>query len=430
MQFDTTGDFESRFSFDDDAQQSAVIRVVGVGGGGGNAVTNMLAQGIRGVEFVAINTDAQALQANPATTKIQIGRELTKGLGAGARPSVGAEAAQESAREIEAALDGCDMVFVTAGMGGGTGTGAAPVVAHIAKQMGILTVGVVTKPFDCEGKKRLRGAEAGIAAFREVVDTLIIIPNERLLDIADDDTTLVEAFVMADGVLYDATRGISELITVHGLINLDFADVRTTMLDGGTALMGAAVAHGEGRAERAAREAISSPLLGGVSISGARNVLVNITAGTSLGVREATRATGVIQEEAGDEAEVIFGTVIDETLGDSLRVTVIATGFDKPAEHHAADAPKAATAPRHTASLGPLGSPHYKGEDNLRQLDVPAYERRAVEMPHEVIREDEEEATAERPRPVRRLPLEPGDAPQRIRKDDTEVPAFLRRMMD
>ena len=426
MQFDNSSEFSSRFSFDGDAQQSAVIRVVGVGGGGGNAVTNMLAKGIHGVEFVAVNTDAQALQANPATTKIQIGRELTKGLGAGARPQIGAEAAQESAREIEAALDGCDMVFVTAGMGGGTGTGAAPVVAHIAKKMGILTVGVVTKPFDCEGKKRLRGAEDGIQAFREVVDTLIIIPNERLLDIADDDTTLMEAFVMADNVLYDATRGISELITVHGLINLDFADVRTTMVDGGTALMGAAVAHGEGRAERAAREAISSPLLGGVSIAGARNVLVNITAGMNLGVREATRATGVIQEEAGDEAEVIFGTVIDETLGESLRVTVIATGFDRADIAARAEAP-AQEPQRRQSSLGPVGSPHYKGEDNLRHLDVPAYERR--QTADEAAREDEE-VSAVRATPVRRLPIEPVSGRERIRKDDTEVPAFLRRMMD
>ena len=426
-------DFSNRFAFDDDAQDSALIRVIGVGGGGGNAVNNMLQKGIHGVEFVAVNTDAQALQANTAPTKIQMGRELTKGLGAGARPSVGAEAAQESHRDIEAALEGADMVFVAAGMGGGTGTGAAPVVAAVAKELGILTVAVVTKPFLAEGRKRLKMAELGIETLRDTVDTLIIIPNERLLDVADDSTTLVEAFEMADDVLYNATRGISELITVHGLINLDFADVRTTMVDGGTALMGAAVAHGDGRAERAAREAISSPLLGGVSISGARNVLVNITAGTSLGVREATHATGVIQEEAGDDAEVIFGTVIDETLGDSLRVTVIATGFDKPADERSSEVPQAAATPaaQRPVSLGPLGSPHYKGEDNLRQLDVPAYERRPVGTPTERVREDEEVPAAEAPqRPVRRIPAEPGDAPERIRKDDTEVPAFLRRMMD
>ncbi|MEM1117788.1 MAG: cell division protein FtsZ [Bacteroidota bacterium] len=425
-----TPDFSSRFTFDDDAQDAALIRVIGVGGGGGNAVNNMLSKGIHGVEFVAVNTDAQALQANQAPAKIQVGRELTKGLGAGARPSVGASAAQESQRDIEAALEGCDMVFVAAGMGGGTGTGAAPVVAAIAKKMGILTVAVVTKPFVAEGRKRSRMAEQGIEQLRETVDTLIIIPNERLLDVADETTTLVEAFEMADDVLYNATRGISELITVHGLINLDFADIRTTMLDGGTALMSSAIASGERRAERAAREAISSPLLDGISIAGARNVLVNITAGIDLGVREATQATSVIQTEAGDEAEVIFGTVIDENLGDALRVTVIATGFDQAAREAAS--PEATRRP--SVTLGPSGTPHYKGEDNLRMLDEPAFERRTPAP--ERLREDEEtptpraESDVVRPAPVRRLPASDVPRRERINKDDTDVPAFLRRMMD
>ena len=428
-------DFSTRFTFDDDAQDMALIRVVGVGGGGGNAVNNMLAKGIHGVEFVAINTDSQALQANQAPSKIQVGRELTKGLGAGARPQVGASAAQESQREIEAALDGCDMVFVAAGMGGGTGTGAAPVVAALAKKMGILTVAVVTKPFVAEGRKRAKMAEQGIEQLKEVVDTLIIIPNERLLDVADDNTTVVEAFEMADDVLYNATRGISELITVHGLINLDFADVRTTMLDGGTALMSSAVATGERRAERAAKEAISSPLLDGISIKGARNVLVNITAGVDLGIREATMATSVIQVEAGDEAEVIFGTVIDEGLGDSLRVTVIATGFDS-APH---DEEEAAPARRPSVILGSDGgSPPYKGEDNLKTLDTPAYERRgAPQRPAERLREDEEltdrhnaPGDGARPANVRPLPSSGPARRERINKDDTEIPAFLRRMMD
>ena len=422
-------DFSTRFQFDDDAQDTAQIRVIGVGGGGGNAVNNMLAKGIHGVEFVAINTDSQALQANEAASKIQVGRELTKGLGAGARPSVGAGAAQESQREIEAALEGCDMVFVAAGMGGGTGTGAAPVVSAIAKQMGILTVAVVTKPFVAEGRKRLKMAEQGIESLRDVVDTLIVIPNERLLDVADDNTTLVEAFEMADDVLYNATRGISELITVHGLINLDFADVRTTMLDGGTALMSSAVAAGERRAERAATEAISSPLLDGISIKGARNVLVNITAGIDLGVREATQATSVIQNEAGDEAEVIFGTVIDESVGDSIRVTVIATGFDSSAPSDEAE--QAASRP--SVVLG-AGSLSYKGEGNLKNLDVPAYERRA-----ERVREDEEvskgvgktiDGEPRRPSNVRAMPSSNVPRRERINKDDTDVPAFLRRMMD
>jgi len=425
-------DFSTRFTFDDAALDTALIRVVGVGGGGGNAVNNMLSKGIHGVEFVAINTDAQALTANQAPCKIQVGRELTKGLGAGARPQVGASAAQESQREIEAALEGADMVFVAAGMGGGTGTGAAPVVAAMAKKMGILTVAVVTKPFTAEGRKRSKMAEQGIEQLRAVVDTLIVIPNERLLDVADDNTTVVEAFEMADDVLYNATRGISELITVHGLINLDFADVRTTMLDGGTALMSSAVASGERRAERAAKEAISSPLLDGISIAGARNVLVNITAGIDLGIREATQATGVIQAEAGDEAEVIFGTVIDEGLGDALRVTVIATGFDQAAQQAEAAAP----AMRPTVTLGGGdGAMPYKGEDNLKSLDTPAYERRGtperpVERSTERLREDEEVSDRQRPSNVRPLPSSVPPRRERINKDDTDVPAFLRRMMD
>lgn len=420
----------SRIVFDGEAQKAAEIRVIGVGGGGGNAVNNMLTKGIHGVAFSAVNTDAQALHANAAPIKIQMGRELTKGLGAGARPSIGAEAAQESHREIEAALDGCDMVFVTAGMGGGTGTGAAPVVAAIAKKLGILTVAVVTKPFEFEGKKRLKMAEEGINALRDVVDTLIIIPNERLLDIADDDTTMIEAFEIADDVLYNATRGISELITVHGLINLDFADVETTMLNGGTAIMGSGIATGESRAERAAREAISSPLLDGVSIKGARNVLVNITAGMDLGLREANKATSIILEEAGDDAEVIFGTVIDEELGDALRVTVVATGFDNAPVSTAPNGAEPAVNARRNVTLdnGMYGQAHYKGEDNLRNLDVPAFERRVGEA--ENIREDEDTKSPSGDGASLRLAQADERPRERIRKDDSEKPAFLRRMMD
>ncbi len=424
-------DFSARFSFDDEAEEHAKIRVVGVGGGGGNAINNMLAQGIHGVEFVALNTDSQALAANGAPLKIQLGRERTQGLGAGARPQVGAEAAAESQRAIEQALEGCDMVFVTAGMGGGTGTGAAPVVAEIARRLGILTVAVVTKPFDCEGKTRLRMADAGIDALRAVTDTLVVIPNERLLDVAEDATTLVEAFAMADDVLYNATRGISDLITVHGLVNLDFADVRTTMVNGGTALMGSAVATGERRAERASHEALSSPLLDGVSIRGARNVLVNITAGPSLGVREATQAVSVIQQEAGDEAEVIFGTVIAPDMGEELRVTVIATGFDA--------AGSRATAPANSARVrltGPLETSlvdSYKGESSLKVLDEPAFARRTPIPAVSPEAGEEVEAVDEPPRTVniRRITAEEIDARrQRIRKDDSDVPAFLRKMMD
>ena len=427
-------DFSTRFTYDDEAINDATIRVIGVGGGGGNAVNNMLAKGIHGVDFIAVNTDQQALGTNLAPLKIQIGRDRTAGLGAGARPTVGAEAAEESRKEIEAALQGTDMVFVTAGMGGGTGTGAAPVISAIAKEMGILTVAVVTKPFDCEGKKRLKMAEAGIEHLRETVDTLVIVPNERLLDIAEDDTTLVDAFVMADDVLYNATRGISELITVNGLINLDFADVRTTMLDGGTALMGSALASGDQRAERAAREALESPLLDGISIHGARNVLVNITAGPSLTIREATRGMSTIQEQAGDEAEVIFGTVIDPEMGDALRVTVMATGFDLAS---VAEPPQAETI-RRSVPLGGDGlvAPHYKGEANLKDLDRPAYERRSrVAPPQERSREVEETQDETPMTNVRRLRMSemPPQRPERVKKETPEgpdVPAFIRRMMD
>ncbi|MDX1439387.1 MAG: cell division protein FtsZ [Rubricoccaceae bacterium] len=434
---------QNRFVFDDGAHEEAKIRVVGVGGGGGNAVNNMLDQGIQGVDFVAVNTDAQALQANKAQIKIQIGRDLTNGLGAGARPSVGTQAANENQREIEAALESCDMVFITAGMGGGTGTGAAPVVAETARKLGVLTVAVVTKPFDCEGTKRMKVAEQGISHLRECVDTLIIIPNERLLDIADDSTSMIEAFKLADDVLYSATRGISDLITVHGLINLDFADVRTTMVEGGTALMGSAVASGDKRAETAAQEAISSPLLDGVAIRGARNVLVNITAGPSLGIREATLATGVIQQEAGESAEVIFGTVIDPNMGDDIRVTVIATGFDRTV------GTGESAQVRRTATLnGQKNITEYKGEDSLKELDKPAYTRRTPIVPAneeqkekvselEETRSKEEAAQEaqeeEAKKPSNVLHLRPSDfesGQQRIRKDDPDIPAFLRRMMD
>ena len=411
----------SRFVFDDDAQDTARICVMGVGGGGGNAINNMIDKGIQDVEFVAVNTDAQALHANLASHKIQAGRALTKGLGTGARPSVGAEALAESCEEIESALHGYDMVFITAGMGGGTGTGGASVVAESARKLDILTVAIVTKPFECEGKRRMDAALDGIAHLRQHVDTLIVIPNERLLDIADDTTSLLEAFQKADEVLYNATRGISDLITVHGLINLDFADVRTTMQDGGTALMGAASAEGENRAEVAAIEAISSPLLDGLSISGARNVLVNITAGRSLGIREATTATSIIQKEAGDDVEVIFGTVIDDAMGDELRVTVIATGFDK--EHPRESA-------RRTVSLAPHASSFdYKGEHSLKHLDIPAYERRGnlVAAIADAV-DDEAEVPNGKIKRMHKEDLD--DRSERANKDHTDTPAFLRKMMD
>ena len=417
--------FSTHFAFDDAENEEAKICVIGVGGGGGNAVNNMITKGITGVEFYAINTDSQALDNNLAPYKIQAGRGLTKGLGAGARPSIGAEAVEESRKEIENALRGFDMVFITAGMGGGTGTGGAPIVAAIAKDMGILSVAIVTKPFDCEGPKRSKFAGAGVDLLKKNVDTLIIIPNERLLDIADADTSMLEAFETADDVLYNATRGISDLITVHGLINLDFADVKTTMSSGGTAMMGAATATGENRAERAAREALNSPLLDGLSISGARNVLVNITAGRSLGIREATAATKIIQEEAGDDVEIIFGTVIDDAMGEDLRITVIATGFEK-------SVVPVQRVPGKTVSLSQtrgvdLGGLGYKGEDSLKELDKPAFVRRGSQLSVEPMGGDGGTASSTR---VRLLNRDEIPAVEKEEVKDKEVPAFLRKMMD
>jgi len=313
--------------FVDPNGNKAQIRIVGVGGAGGNAVNTMIAAGLSGVDFIATNTDAQALRVNLAPTKVQLGGELTKGLGAGANPEIGRRATLETENEIRELLCGADMVFVTGGMGGGTGTGGAPVVARIAKELGALTVGVVSKPFLFEGKKRMRQAEEGLRELKANVDTLISIPNQRLLAVASRSQPLLEAFRKADEVLLQAVRGISDLITVHGLINLDFADVRTIMSEMGMAIMGAALATGENRAEEAARRAIASPLLEDISIRGAKGVLINVTGGADLTLHEVNEAASLIQEEADEEANIIFGAVIDETLGDELRITVIATGF-------------------------------------------------------------------------------------------------------
>ena len=306
----------------------AVIKVVGVGGGGNNAVNRMIEEGIRGVEFVAVNTDAQALAISDADIKVNIGSDTTKGLGAGANPEVGKEAAEDSHDEIKAALAGADMVFIAAGEGGGTGTGAAPVVADIAKNdIGALTVGVVTKPFTFEGRKRFANATSGIEALSEAVDTLIVIPNDRLLDLSEKKTTMLEAFRMADDVLCQGTQGITDLITVPGLINLDFADVCTIMKNSGTAMMGIGVASGDNRAADAATEAISSRLLEG-SIDGATRVLLSIAGNKDLGIQEINDAADIIAQNVDAEANIIFGTVVDESLGDQVRVTVIATGYE------------------------------------------------------------------------------------------------------
>jgi cell division protein FtsZ len=306
----------------------AKIKVIGVGGGGTNAISTMISLGLNGVDFMAANTDAQALAANPATTHLQLGNELTKGLGAGANPEVGKKAALEDSANIAEVLRGADMVFITAGMGGGTGTGAAPVIANIAKEAGALTVGVVTKPFHFEGKKRRKNADKGINELKEAVDTLICIPNQRLLYIANETTTMLDCFKKADEVLYQAVKGISDLINIRGLINLDFADVRTVMSNKGLALMGTGVASGENRAIEAARKAISSPLLEDVAINGATGIIINITGGPDLTLFEVNEASSLITEEAHEDAEIIFGSVIDENLKDEVRVTVIATGFN------------------------------------------------------------------------------------------------------
>ena len=307
---------------------TATIKVIGVGGAGNNAVNRMVEAGIKGVEFIAVNTDKQALQKAKAPIKIQIGEKITRGLGAGANPDIGAQAAEESRSEIAEALRGADMVFVTAGMGGGTGTGAAAIAAGIAKEMGILTIAVVTKPFTFEGKKRLTQAEKGIVNLKEKVDTLVVIPNDKLLQIIDRRTSIVEAFKMADDVLRQGVQGISDLISVPGLINLDFADVKTVMLNTGMAHMGIGRASGENRAEDAAKQAIQSPLLE-TSIEGARGVIINITGGNDLGLQEANTAAELVQRSVDPEANIIFGVVTDESLGDEIQITVIATGFEK-----------------------------------------------------------------------------------------------------
>ncbi|MBY0371859.1 cell division protein FtsZ [bacterium] len=308
--------------------QGAKIKVIGVGGGGTNAIATMISLGLNGVDFVAANTDNQALATHPAPYHIQLGNELTKGLGAGANPEVGRQAALEDSAKIAEMLYGADMVFITAGMGGGTGTGGAPVIANIAKEAGALTVGVVTKPFHFEGKRRKRNADKGIEELKAAVDTLICIPNQRLLYVANESTTMLDCFRKADEVLYQAVKGISDLINIRGLINLDFADVRAVMANKGLALMGTGSATGENRAIEAARKAIASPLLEDVSINGATGIIINITGGADLTLFEVNEASSLITEEADDDAEIIFGSVIDESLKDEVRVTVIATGFN------------------------------------------------------------------------------------------------------
>ncbi|MDX2051482.1 MAG: cell division protein FtsZ [Polyangiaceae bacterium] len=320
--------------FAEESQQyQARIKVIGVGGSGGNAINTMIHFGLEGVEFLSVNTDAQALNSNSAAERISIGSNVTRGLGAGADPERGRKAALEDVARLKEMIDGADMVFVTAGMGGGTGTGAAPIIAQIARESGALTVGVVTKPFGFEGRQRSRRAELGLATLAEHVDTLITIPNDKLLSLGDDELTFVEAFRKADEVLYQAVRGISDLITQDGIVNVDFADVRTVMANMGRALMGSGCAKGEGRARLAAEQAVMSPLLDNISVHGATGVLINIVGGPDMKMREIQEAASLIQEQAHEDANIIFGASIHESMGDTLKVTVIATGFDQ--EHKA-----------------------------------------------------------------------------------------------
>ncbi len=364
---------------------TATIKVIGVGGAGNNAVNRMIEAGIRNVEFIAVNTDRQTLNESKANSKIQIGEKLTRGLGAGANPDIGSQAAEESRAEIAEVLKGADMVFVTAGMGGGTGTGAAPIVASTAKEMGILTIGVVTKPFTFEGKKRLAQAERGVASLKGKVDTLVVIPNDKLLQVIDRKTSMIEAFRMADDVLRQGVQGISDLISVPGVINLDFADVRTIMLNQGMAHMGIGCASGENRAEDAAKQAIQSPLLE-TSIEGARGIIINITGGSDMGLHEANTAAELVQRSADPEANIIFGTVIDDSMGDEIQITVIATGFEKEEEKRQTATTTSSSQyenivadawrKRNTSSISSVSSSSSSSNDSNGDLDIPTFLRK------------------------------------------------------
>jgi len=381
----------------------ARIKVVGVGGGGSNAVNRMIAEGIQGVEFVAVNTDGQALLLANAPTRVRIGDKLTRGLGAGGNPEIGRKAAEESAEELYNVLKGSDMVFVTAGLGGGTGTGAAPIVAQIAKECGALTIGVVTRPFTFEGAKRMQSCETGMSKLKEHADTLIVIPNDRLLQMVDKRTGLQESFRIADDVLRQGIQGISELITVPGLINLDFADVRTIMSEGGAALMAVGKAEGEDRARVAAEQAISSQLLD-ITIDGARGVLFNVTGGPSLTLFEVNQAAAIIRETAHPDVNMIFGAVIDPSMGDELRITVIATGFERPG------------VPRRALNRSVLHQEAPKS-NSVSAMFHPS-ESVSVDAPIP----SSQQHTA----PPAPTPSKPEFKPQTINTEDLDIPTFLR----
>ena len=398
------------FEFDSLAEQKANLKVIGVGGAGGNAVNRMIQAGMKGVDFMVINTDAQDLENNAAENKIQIGKNLTRGLGAGAKSEIGRDAIESDKDAVKSIIEGADMVFITAGMGGGTGTGAAPRVAQIAREMGVLTVGIVTLPFNFEGPKRMNRGLAGITELRKVCDTLISIPNQKLMSVVDKNTTVVEAFKLADSVLHHASKGISDLINVHGLVNLDFADVETIMKNMGEAVIGTGTAKGEERAVLAAQQAISSPLLDNASISGAQGVLVNITGGSDLAIMEVDQATNIIFEEAGQGANIIFGAVIDPDLKDEIMVTVIATGFN------------------HKVAEDDVSNRAIESHLESKQQYKTVTEQENVPLHKQ---ENQEEYISEQ------LPIENSE-PKKLfddlnpvmKENDLDVPAFIRRQQD
>ncbi|MGY8799414.1 MAG: cell division protein FtsZ [Longimicrobiales bacterium] len=398
------------FEFEDTPSQNAKMKVIGVGGAGGNAVNRMIDEDLEGVEFISMNTDGQALKASRAQVTLQIGKKLTRGLGAGARPEVGRQALAESEEDVRRALDGADLVFVTAGMGGGTGTGAAPMVAEIARDMGALTIGVVTKPFSFEGRKRERQANQGLAELRRCVDTMIVVPNDRLMAVVPKGTCFRDALKKADEVLLNATQGISDLIRVTGEINVDFADVRTIMSSRGPALMGSGFGEGDNRAQEAAQEAISSPLLDDVSITGARGVLINITGGLDLAIDEVTLISSIIQEEAGDEAEIIFGAVHDPELEGKIRVTVIATGFDSAVDEEIIPGNIRGIRPQSQAAAAPVQNPVLKMPQFQEQKRVAVGGGREEEV-----------------LPLSRFPERTVSRDQLVELD---IPTFIRRQMD
>jgi cell division protein FtsZ len=403
---------EDMIEFDENKNLAAKVKIIGIGGGGNNALNTMISYQLSGVDFIAANTDAQALAANIAPNKLQLGENLTKGLGAGANPEIGRKAALEDVEKIREALQGADMVFITAGLGGGTGTGGGPVIAEVAREVGALTVAIVTKPFHFEGKKRMKQAEEGLANLKMTADALITIPNQRLLGLGGKSMTLLEAFKKADEVLFHAAKGISDIIVGHGIINLDFADVRTVMAETGMALMGTGIASGENRSIEAAQRAISSPLLEDITIEGARGLLINITGGENMTLSEINEATTLIQKEAHEEANVIWGMVVDKFMKEEIRVTVIATGFGKKEEKKASQFKKVAPISFGLREFN-KDIPHFSFGNKENNRDIPAFMRRVKSSE----RFDE-------------LKLDPPADFSMDDEDRFDIPTFLRKQAD